>query len=151
MIAECNSYWQNITCTGRIWLILAEHDLYWQNLTSIGRISLPLAEHDLIRLIVTLAGRIWLILAEYDFHWQNMRLFIVRALLVLPSVPTDCTVSIPGLNLPFLQILPTAAFLFFTGTDGTDSPDCLPILLSISVFFSLLFLFSTVSCFRAID
>ena len=52
MIAECNSYWQNITCTGRIWLILAEHDLYWQNLTSIGRIAL--------------------LLAEYDFHWQNM-------------------------------------------------------------------------------
>ena len=52
MIEECNSYWQNITCTGRIWLILTEHDLYWHNLTSIGRISL--------------------VLAEYDFHWQNM-------------------------------------------------------------------------------
>ena len=52
MIAECKSYWQNITCTGRIWLILAEHDLCWQNLTSIGRISL--------------------LPAEYDFHWQNM-------------------------------------------------------------------------------
>ena len=46
----CVCVWQNITCAGRIWLILAEHDLYWQNITSIGRI--------------------WLLPAEYDFHWQ---------------------------------------------------------------------------------
>ena len=38
MIAECNSYWQNIVCTGRIWLILAEHDLYWLIVTLTGRI-----------------------------------------------------------------------------------------------------------------
>jgi len=38
------------------------------------------------------------------------------------------------------QILPTVAFLFFFRTDSTDSPDCLPILLSIAVF--LLFTFS---------
>ena len=38
----------------------------------------------------------------------------------------------PG--FPFLQILPTVAYLFFFRTDSTDSPDCLPILLSISVF-----------------
>jgi len=37
-------------------------------------------------------------------------------------------------NLPFLQILPIAVFLFFFRTDSTDSPDCLPILLSLSVF-----------------
>ena len=53
--------------------------------------------------------------------------------------------STPGLKLPFLQILPTIAYHFFSWTDSMDSPDCLPILLSISVFFSLLFLFSTVS------
>jgi len=41
-----NSYWQNITCTGRIRLILTEHDLYWHNLTSIGRISLLPEEYD---------------------------------------------------------------------------------------------------------
>ena len=35
---------------------------------------------------------------------------------------------------PFLQILPTIAYLFFFRTDTTDSPDCLPILLSISIF-----------------
>ena len=33
-----------------------------------------------------------------------------------------------------LQILPTVAFLFFFRTDSMDSPDCLPILLSISLF-----------------
>jgi len=43
----------------------------------------------------------------------------------------------PGLNLPFLQILPTVAFLFFL-SDSMDSPDCLLILLSISVKFFLL-------------
>ena len=34
-------------------------------------------------------------------------------------------------------------FLFFFMTDSRDSPDCLPILLSISVFYFLVFLFST--------
>jgi len=47
---------------------------------------------------------------------------------------------IPCLNLPFLQILPTVAFLFFFRTDYMDSPDCLLMLVSISVF--LLFSFS---------
>ena len=42
----------------------------------------------------------------------------------------------PGLNLPFLQILPTTAFLSSSEpTPWTHSPDCLPILLSISVFY----------------
>ena len=36
-------------------------------------------------------------------------------------------------TFPFLQILPTAGFFFFFRTDSTDSLDCLPILLSISV------------------
>ena len=47
----------------------------------------------------------------------------------------------------FLQILSAVAFLFFFGTDSTDSPDCLPILSSRSVFFYfLVFLFSTFCC-----
>ena len=50
---------------------------------------------------------------------------------------------IPGLIPFFLQILPTVAFLFFFRTDSRDSPDCLPILLSISVFYILVFLFPT--------
>ena len=40
---------------------------------------------------------------------------------------------IPRLNLPFLQTLPSVAFLFLFRTDSMDSPDCLPILLNISV------------------
>jgi len=48
--------------------------------------------------------------------------------------------SIGEQSVVILQILPTEAFLFFFGTDSSDSPDCLPILLSISVF--LLFSFS---------
>jgi len=53
-------------------------------------------------------------------------------------------------NFPFLHILPTVAFLFFFRTDSMDSPDCLPILLSISVFyffphFFLVFLFHAVN------
>ena len=34
----------------------------------------------------------------------------------------------------FCKSFPTVAYLFFFRTDSTDSPDCLPILLSISVF-----------------
>jgi len=72
----------------------------------------------------------------------------------------DCYVTVTKLVVfiipslfPFLQIRPTVAFLFFSWTDSTDSPDCLLILLSISVFllFSF-FLFSTFSSwFRAVD
>ena len=60
---------------------------------------------------------------------------------------------IAGLNPSFLQILPTVAFLFFFGTDSTDSLDCLPILLSMPVFlFSFFFGFPLFSCrFRAVD
>jgi len=43
---------------------------------------------------------------------------------------------IPALNLPFQQILPTVAFLFFFRADYMDFPDCLPLLLSISIFFT---------------
>ena len=47
--------------------------------------------------------------------------------------------SFHAYNLPFLQIIPTVAFLFFFRTDSMDSPDCLPTLLSISVFYFLVF------------
>jgi len=46
---------------------------------------------------------------------------------------------------------PTIAYHFFSWTDSMDSPDCLPILLSISVFSLSTLPFSTVSCFRAVD
>ena len=58
-------------------------------------------------------------------------------------IPSPAHSFVPSLNLPFPQILPTAAFLSFSRIDYMDSPDCLPILLSTSVF--LLFsLFSVV-------
>jgi len=64
MIAECNSYWQNMywqnmTYIGRTRFILAECNFYWQSITSTGRILLPLAEHD--------------ILAYCHSYWQNMQ------------------------------------------------------------------------------
>ena len=70
---------------------------------------------------------------------------------LLPSVPSThhshhpspFTLSFQAYYLPFLQILPAVAFLFFFRTDCADSPDCLPILLSMSVFLLFIFLFST--------
>jgi len=57
-----------------------------------------------------------------------------------PSVPSTYHYHYPSPlhafipDVPFLQILPTVAFLLFFRTDSMDHPDCLPILLSISVF-----------------
>jgi len=45
----------------------------------------------------------------------------------------------PKKNFPFLQILPAVAFLFFFRADYMDSPDCLLVVLSISVFLLLSF------------
>ena len=67
----------------------------------------------------------------------------ITALAARPVVTTGCIAEYCGRqadNLPFLQILPIIVCLFFCGTDSTDSPDCLPILLGMSVF--LLFSFS---------
>ena len=59
---------------------------------------------------------------------------------------------IPGLKPSFLQILPIVAFLFFFRTGYLDFTDCLLLLLSISVFYFSVFLFSLFSCwFRALD
>ena len=69
----------------------------------------------------------------------------------------------PGLNLPFLHILTTVIaffvfffcllrvfFFLFFGTDSTNSPDCLPILLSTSIFVFSFFFFPIISSwFRA--
>ena len=94
MIAECNSYWQNISCTGRIWFILAEHDLYWQNLTSIGRIAL--------------------LPAEYDFHWQNMiytgllSLLLAEYMHPIKNVLPFCSVLLIQYTLCWVRRLPAA-------------------------------------------
>jgi len=61
---------------------------------------------------------------------------LLTFILIIISIQSPLTLSF---QLTFLQILPTVAFLFFFRTDYTDSPDCLAILLSISVF--LLFSF----------
>jgi len=47
-----------------------------------------------------------------------------------------------------LRFLPTLAFLFFFRTDSTDSPHCLPTLLSISGFLVFSFLLFSLSVFR---
>ena len=48
--------------------------------------------------------------------------------------PLSSSLLLQALNFPFLQILPTVAYLFFFWTDSMYSPDCLPILLSRSIF-----------------
>jgi len=58
-------------------------------------------------------------------------------LIIITSIPSTPHSFIPGLKLPFLQILPTIAFLFFR-TDYMDSVDCLLILLSTSIFYFLI-------------
>ena len=67
----------------------------------------------------------------------------------------SCTCSIGSIDLPLLSFITYSlfhsklktflfckAFLFFFTADSTDSPNCLPILLSISIFYFLVFLFS---------
>jgi len=58
------------------------------------------------------------------------------------SIPSPHHSFIPGLKSSFLQILPCVAFFFFSRTEYMDSPDCLLILLSTSVFYFYFFLFS---------
>ena len=67
-------------------------------------------------------------------------MLLTFTLIIISIPPHTLTFSLQASNLPFLQILPTVACLIFT-----DSPDCLPILLSISVYFYFFsfFLFST--------
>ena len=66
---------------------------------------------------------------------------LLAFILIIISTLSPSHSFIPGVS--FQQILPIVAFLFFFGTDSTDSPDCLPIglLLSISVYYFLVFLY----------
>ena len=61
-------------------------------------------------------------------------------IIIIISIPLPLTLSFRAWNLPFLQILPTVDFLFFSRTDSADST---AILLSIPVFYFVVFLFST--------
>ena len=64
-------------------------------------------------------------------------MLLTFTLIIISIPPHPLTFSFQASNLPFLQILPTVAFLIFT-----DSPDCLPILLGISVNFYFFSFFS---------
>ena len=49
---------------------------------------------------------------------------LLTFILINISIPSPLSHSfISGLNILFLHFLPTVAFLFFFGTDSTDSPD----------------------------
>ena len=68
-----------------------------------------------------------------SFEWHFFHRFYRLTTLIIRRL---FTLSFQAENfLP--QILPTVAFFFFFGTDSTDSPDCLPILLNISVSYFL--------------
>jgi len=72
---------------------------------------------------------------NYGILYGRLSRYAANILLIIISISLPPHSFIPGLKLPFLQILLTVAYLFFFRTDSTDSPDCLPILLSISGFF----------------
>jgi len=61
---------------------------------------------------------------------------LLTVILIIISFPSPTHSFIPGLNLPFLLILPIAAFPFLLQDSLHDSPDFLLLLLSISVFFT---------------
>ena len=67
--------------------------------------------------------------AKASWLWNYVT---VTLCISVPSIDSPLSLSlIPPLfnsrlkTLPFLQILPTVAFLFFSSSDSTDSPDCL--------------------------
>ena len=76
----------------------------------------------------------------------TITVFIAVRCYILPAAPlvmftqSNSSIFISTLHFPFLPILFAVDFIFFFRTDPTNYPDCLPILLSISVI--LLFLFS---------
>ena len=73
---------------------------------------------------------------SYEWHFSH-RFHRLTTLIIHHPV----TLSFQASNLSFQQILSTA-FLFFLRTDSTVSPDCLTVLLSVSVF-TFYFFFST--------
>ena len=66
--------------------------------------------------------------------YQSYRVVMLLTfiLIIISSIPSPLTLSFQAQNLPFPQ---NVAFLFFFRTDSTDSSDCSPILLSISVWY----------------
>jgi len=74
---------------------------------------------------------------------------------VMPLTFILIIVSIPSPShsfIPFLQNLPTVAFLFFIRTDSTDSPDITDTSERVRVLIFSFFCFPLFSCrFRAVD
>jgi len=89
-------------------------------------------------------GKIWGLL--YTFTPLTVILIII-------SFPSPTHFFIPGLNLPFLQIFPTAAFFFFFRTDYMI-PQTITVTSEHIRFYYLviIFCFTLFSCrFRAVD
>jgi len=57
--------------------------------------------------------------ADSRYQYSSHRFHRLTALIIRHAL----TLSFHAYNLPSLQILPTAAFLFFFSTDSTDFPD----------------------------
>ena len=71
--------------------------------------------------------------------------------LLLFGIPSPTHSFIPGLNLPFLQILPTAALPFFLQDSLHGFPRLLTVIAE-HICFLLLVFFTLFSCrFRAVD
>jgi len=72
--------------------------------------------------------------------FRGLRIMLLTfILIIIISIPSPPHSFVPAQNIHFLQILPTVASFFFLETDHMDSPDCLLTLLSISVFYVLVF------------
>ena len=85
-------------------------------------------------------GRTFSIYPCHLSFWLTLPRRVLSTSWCCPSRPCVAFLACVHLAL-FLALSLTVAFLFFFRTDSTDSPDCLPILLSISSYF-LVFLFS---------
>ena len=68
---------------------------------------------------------------------------LLTFILVITSIPAPPHSFIPRLKPSFSANSSHPAFLFFFRTDCPDSPYCLPILLRVSIFYFLVFLFTT--------
>ena len=77
---------------------------------------------------------------HHHHHHHRVALVLFPHLFLRSSSITPSILHSRLKTFVFHKFVPTVAFPFFFGINSADSPDCLPILLSISVF--LLFSFS---------
>jgi len=78
---------------------------------------------------------------------------LLTFILIIISIPSPAHSFIPDLKPSFSANPPHRSLPFFNRTDYMDFPDCLLLLLSMSVFFLFSFsVFTLFSCrFRAVD